>query len=59
LEGTWKETAIVYFEILSQTLSPDIIKVIRSRRMRWTGHVAFCEDGRWIKVAGLLSMDDL
>ena len=26
--------------------SPDIVRVIKSRRLRWAGHVARMEDGR-------------
>ena len=26
--------------------SPNIVKVIKSRRLRWTGHVARIEEGR-------------
>jgi len=26
--------------------SPNIIRVVRSRKMRWTGHVAFMEEMR-------------
>jgi hypothetical protein len=28
--------------------SPNIIRVIKSRRMRWAGHVARMEDGRGV-----------
>ena len=33
-------------ELLSLYSSPNIVRVIRSRRLRWAGHVARMEEGR-------------
>ena len=33
-------------ELHSLYRSPNIVRVIKSRRLRWTGHVARMEDGR-------------
>jgi hypothetical protein len=33
-------------ELHNLYLSPDIIRHIKSRRMRWAGHVAHMEEGR-------------
>ena len=33
-------------ELHSLYLSPDIVRVIKSRRLRWAGHIARMEEGR-------------
>jgi len=35
-------------EINNLYASPNIIRVIKSRMMRWTGHVASMKDEKWI-----------
>jgi hypothetical protein len=35
-------------ELHSLYSSPNIVRVIKSRRMRWTGHVARMEEGRCV-----------
>jgi hypothetical protein len=35
-------------ELQSLYSSPDIVRVIKSRRMRWAGHVAHMEEGRGV-----------
>jgi hypothetical protein len=34
------------YELQSLYASPDIVRVIKSRRMRWAGHVAHMGEGR-------------
>ena len=33
-------------ELLSLYRSPNIVRVIKSRRLRWAGHIARMEEGR-------------
>jgi hypothetical protein len=35
-------------ELYSQYTSPNIVRVIKSRRMRWLGHVALMGEGRGV-----------
>jgi len=37
-DGSWRK--LHYDELHSLYSSPDIVRVIKSRRMRWAGHVA-------------------
>ena len=37
---------LILEELHSLYRSPDIVKVIKSRRLRWAGHVARIEEGR-------------
>jgi hypothetical protein len=41
--GKWR---ILHNEELNYLYSPTIVRVIKSRRMRWAGHVARMEEGR-------------
>jgi hypothetical protein len=41
--GSW--TKLHNDELYSLYSSPDIVGVIKSRRMRWAGHVAWCLQG--------------
>jgi hypothetical protein len=45
-EGSWIK--LHNDELLSLHYSPNIVRVIKSRRMRWAGHVARMEEGRGI-----------
>jgi hypothetical protein len=36
-------------ELHSLYSSPNIVRVIKSRRMRWAGHVARMEERRWLE----------
>ena len=40
---------IVLFGINDLYSSPNIVRVIKSRRMRWAGHVARMEEGRGVQ----------
>jgi hypothetical protein len=40
-DGSWRND-----ELHSLCSSPDIVRVIKSRRMRWAGHVARVGEGR-------------
>ena len=42
--GEWR--ILHYEELHSLYCSPNIVRVIKSRRLRWTGHVARMEEGR-------------
>jgi hypothetical protein len=50
-EGSWRR--LHNDEYNSLYSSPNIIRVIRSRRMRWVGHVACIEEGRGEVFTGL------
>jgi hypothetical protein len=43
-DGSWRK--LHNDELHSLYSSPNIIRVIKSRRMRWAGHVARMEEGR-------------
>jgi hypothetical protein len=43
-DGSWRKLHNV--ELHSLYSSPNIVKVIKSRRMRWAGYVARMEEGR-------------
>ena len=43
--GEWRK---LHNEELSDLHSPSIVRVIKSRRMRWAGHVARMEEGRGV-----------
>jgi hypothetical protein len=43
-EGSWRK--LHSDELHKLYSSPNIVRVIKSRRMRWVGHVARMEDGR-------------
>jgi hypothetical protein len=45
-DGSWRK--LHNDELHSLYSSPDIVRVIKSRRMRWTGHVAPMGDGRGV-----------
>jgi hypothetical protein len=45
-DGLWRK--VHNDELQSLYSSPNIIRVIKSRRMRWTGHVARMGDGRGV-----------
>jgi hypothetical protein len=45
-DGSWRK--LHNDELHSLYSSPDIVRVIKSRRMRWAGHVARMEEGREI-----------
>jgi hypothetical protein len=38
----------LYSNVINLYSSPDIIRVIKSRRMRWAGHVARMGEGRGV-----------
>jgi hypothetical protein len=44
--GSWRK--LLNDELHSLFSSPNIVRVIRSRRMRWTGHVARMGEGRGV-----------
>jgi hypothetical protein len=44
LVGSWRK--LHYDELHSLYSSPNIVRVIKSRRMRWAGHVARMGEGR-------------
>jgi hypothetical protein len=43
-DGSWRK--LHNDELQSLYSSPNIVRVIKSRRMRWTGHVAHMGEGR-------------
>jgi hypothetical protein len=43
--GVWRK---LYEELHDLYSSPNIVRVIKSRRMRWTGHVAWMGEGRGV-----------
>jgi len=43
-DGSWRE--LHNDELHDLYNSPNIVRVIKSRRMRWAGHVAHMEEGR-------------
>ena len=43
--GEWRK---LHNELNSQYYSPNIVRVIKSRRMRWAGHVERMEEGRGV-----------
>jgi hypothetical protein len=45
-DGSWRK--LHNDELHSLYSSPDIVRVIKSRRMKWTGHVARMEEGRGV-----------
>jgi hypothetical protein len=45
-DGPWRK--LHNYEIHSLCSSPNIVRVIKSRRMRWVGHVACMEEGRGV-----------
>jgi hypothetical protein len=45
-DGSWKK--LHNDELHSLYSSPNIVTVIKSRRMRWGGHVACMEEGRGV-----------
>jgi hypothetical protein len=45
-DGLWKKLHID--ELHNLYSSPDIVRVIKSRRMRWVGHVARMKEGRGV-----------
>jgi hypothetical protein len=45
-DGSWRK--LHNDELHSLYSSPNIVRVMKSRRMRWTGHVAHMEDGRGV-----------
>jgi hypothetical protein len=49
-EGSWRK--LHNDELHNLYSSPNIVRVIKSRRMRWAGHVAHMEEGR--DVCGVL-----
>jgi hypothetical protein len=47
-DGSWRK--LHNDELHSLYSSPDIVKVIKARRMRWAGHVAHMGEGRDVYV---------
>jgi hypothetical protein len=45
-DGSWRK--LHNDEFHSQNSSPNIVRVIKSRRMRWVGHVARMGEGRGV-----------
>jgi hypothetical protein len=45
-DGLWRK--LLNDEFHSLYSSPNIVRVIESRRMRWVGHVARMEEGRGV-----------
>jgi hypothetical protein len=41
-DGSWRK----FHNDELHSLSPNIVRVIKSRRMRWAGHVACMKEGR-------------
>jgi hypothetical protein len=46
-DGSWRK--LHNYELHSLFSSPDIVRVIKSRRLRWAGHLARMERGEFIK----------
>ena len=44
--GTCNSIITIIFILIQIYLSPNIVRVIKSRRLRWAGHVARMEEGR-------------
>jgi hypothetical protein len=49
-DGSWRK--LHNDELHSLYSSPNIVRVIKSRRMRWTGHVARMGEGRCLQDFG-------
>ena len=47
ITGEWRK--LLSEELNSLYSSPNIVRVIKSRRMRWAGHVARMEEGRGVQ----------
>jgi hypothetical protein len=45
-DGAWRK--LHNYELHSQYSSPNIVRLIKSRRMRWAGHVARMGKGRGV-----------
>jgi hypothetical protein len=45
-DGSWRK--LHNYELHNQYSSPNIVRVIKSRRMRWAGHVACMGEGRGV-----------
>jgi hypothetical protein len=45
-DGSWRK--LYNYELHSLYSSPNIVRVIKSRRMRWAGHVARIGEGRGV-----------
>jgi hypothetical protein len=45
-DGSWRK--LHNDELHSPYFSPNIVRVIKSRRMRWAGHVARMREGRGV-----------
>jgi hypothetical protein len=45
-DGSWRK--LHNNEIRSQYFSPNIVRMIKSRRLRWAGHVARVGEGRGV-----------
>jgi hypothetical protein len=50
-DGSWRK--LQNDELYSLYTSPHIVRVIKSRRMRWAGHVAGMGEGRYRKPEGM------
>jgi hypothetical protein len=50
VKGEWRKLHNV--ELIDRDCSPNIVRVIKSRRMRWAGHVARIEGGEERAVQG-------
>jgi hypothetical protein len=46
-DGSWRK---LHNELHSLYSSPNIVKMIKSRRLRWAGHVAHRGEGRGVLV---------
>jgi hypothetical protein len=44
-DGSWRK---LHNDELHSLYSPNIVRVIKTRRMRWVGHVACMEEGRGV-----------
>jgi hypothetical protein len=45
-DGSWRK--VHNYELHNLYSSPNIVRVIKSRKMRWAGHVARMEEGRGV-----------